>query len=152
GPGSRPCLAMKAWRSWSRAFRTSGEMVMDLDTAPPSSSTHSKPLSQQHPIASGLADFTVRDEFYYRLKFAKPEGSIKPVLRVRIDDSDETVAWSWERPDVRLLRAALPRELAIDRVPQVGRPGHPVDAAPAGAYQGPGRACHRQGVASAVSS
>ncbi|MCI0457968.1 MAG: ThuA domain-containing protein [Gemmataceae bacterium] len=52
-----------------------------------------------HPIASGLADFIVRDEFYYRLKFARPEGSTKPVLRVRIDDSDETVAWSWERPD-----------------------------------------------------
>jgi type 1 glutamine amidotransferase len=52
----------------------------------------------EHPIAAGLKGFVVRDEFYYRLKFAKPQGSVRPVLRVPIDGSAETVAWSWERP------------------------------------------------------
>jgi type 1 glutamine amidotransferase len=51
------------------------------------------------PIVTGIADFKVKDEFYYRLKFVQPEGSIKPVLRATIDGGKETVAWSWERPD-----------------------------------------------------
>ncbi len=50
-----------------------------------------------HPVTAGVKDFRVRDEFYYRLKFAK-EG-VKPLLRVRLDGEDETVAWAWERPD-----------------------------------------------------
>jgi hypothetical protein len=61
--------------------------------------TKARVADPKHPIAAGLADFTVRDEFYCRLKFARPKEHIKPVLRVRIEDSDETVAWSWERPD-----------------------------------------------------
>jgi type 1 glutamine amidotransferase len=52
----------------------------------------------KHPIAAGIKDFRVRDEFYYRLKFVKAEG-LHPLLRVRIDDNAETVAWCWERPD-----------------------------------------------------
>jgi hypothetical protein len=52
----------------------------------------------RHPIASGVKDFKVKDEFYYRLKFAKPGDSIKPVLRVPIDGELETVAWAWDRP------------------------------------------------------
>jgi hypothetical protein len=52
----------------------------------------------KHPIAAGIKDFRVRDEFYYRLKFIKAEG-VRPLLRVRIDDNAETVAWCWERPD-----------------------------------------------------
>jgi type 1 glutamine amidotransferase len=52
-----------------------------------------------HPVTSGVKDFRVRDEFYYRLKFVKPEGSVKPLLRVTIDGTPETVAWAWERPD-----------------------------------------------------
>jgi hypothetical protein len=54
--------------------------------------------SPDHPVAAGLADFKVRDEFYYRLKFVKAEGTVRPVLRVPIDGNDETVAWTWERP------------------------------------------------------
>jgi type 1 glutamine amidotransferase len=53
-----------------------------------------------HPIARGISPkFRVKDEFYYQLKQVKPEGSIKSVLRVPIDGNNETVAWSWERPD-----------------------------------------------------
>jgi hypothetical protein len=52
-----------------------------------------------HPITSGVADFRVRDEFYYRLKFLSPPDGIRPILQVRIDGRPETVAWSYERPD-----------------------------------------------------
>ncbi len=42
---------------------------------------------------------TVEDEFYYRLKFARPDGSVTPLLRVRIEEESQPVAWAWERPD-----------------------------------------------------
>lgn len=54
---------------------------------------------REHPITSGIKDFRVRDEFYYRLKFVKSEKEIQPLLRVTIDDQSEMVAWCWERPD-----------------------------------------------------
>lgn len=53
----------------------------------------------KHPLAAGIGNFKVKDEFYYRLKFVQPAGSVKPVLQVPIDGQKETVAWSWERPD-----------------------------------------------------
>ncbi len=53
----------------------------------------------KHPIATGIKDFRVKDEFYYRLKFAQPQDAVKPVLRVTINGEKETVAWAWERPD-----------------------------------------------------
>src|SRR5688572_1325532 len=49
-----------------------------------------------HPIATDVKEFKVRDEYYYRLKFDK---SVRPILRVRIAGTAETVAWAWERPD-----------------------------------------------------
>jgi Trehalose utilisation len=52
-----------------------------------------------HPIVAGIKPFRIRDEFYYRLKFVPPEGTVKPVLRVPIDGKPETVAWAWERAD-----------------------------------------------------
>jgi type 1 glutamine amidotransferase len=55
-----------------------------------------------HAIASGIKPFRLREEFYYRLKFAKPaeeRHQIQPVLRVPIDGEQETVAWAWDRPD-----------------------------------------------------
>jgi type 1 glutamine amidotransferase len=53
----------------------------------------------KHPIMAGIGPFKVKDEFYYRLKFVMPDGSVKPLLQVPIDGQKETVAWSWERPD-----------------------------------------------------
>jgi type 1 glutamine amidotransferase len=53
----------------------------------------------RHPIMTGVASLTLEDEFYYRLKFARPDGSVVPLLRVPIDGEPQTVAWSWERPD-----------------------------------------------------
>jgi type 1 glutamine amidotransferase len=52
-----------------------------------------------HPILHGIADFKVKDEFYYRLKFVKSERGITPLLRATIDGKKETVAWCWDRPD-----------------------------------------------------
>ncbi len=51
-----------------------------------------------HPITHGVADLRVRDEFYFRLKFAK-QGTIQPILQVPIEGNLETVAWAYERPD-----------------------------------------------------
>jgi type 1 glutamine amidotransferase len=53
----------------------------------------------KHPIATGIKDFTVREEFYYHLKFPRGNHAVKPVLKADIDGAKETVAWSWERPD-----------------------------------------------------
>jgi type 1 glutamine amidotransferase len=47
-----------------------------------------------HPITRGLADFKVRDEFYYTLKFAKAKT---PLLNVAIDGETHPVAWALER-------------------------------------------------------
>lgn len=52
-----------------------------------------------NPITSGIRNFRVKDEFYYRLKFVPPTGAVRPVLRVKLDGQLETVAWAWERPD-----------------------------------------------------
>ena len=53
----------------------------------------------KHPIASGIKQFTVREEFYYRLKLPRGEHAVKPLLKAEIGGEKETVAWSWERPD-----------------------------------------------------
>lgn len=55
-----------------------------------------KRADPQHPILSGLKDFKVYDEFYYALDKAP---GITPLFRAKIDGNDETVAWSWDRPD-----------------------------------------------------
>jgi type 1 glutamine amidotransferase len=54
---------------------------------------------RQHPIAAGLDDLRVRDEFYYKLKFVNATPPIEPVMQATIDGQAETVAWSWQRPD-----------------------------------------------------
>lgn len=54
--------------------------------------------NREHPIAAGLDDFRVHDEFYYRLKFVKATPPVAPVLEATIDGQRETVAWSWQRP------------------------------------------------------
>ncbi|MFN4261186.1 MAG: ThuA domain-containing protein [Gemmataceae bacterium] len=54
-------------------------------------------VDPKSPITAGIQDFTAREEFYYRLKFVQPGGSVKPLLQVPIDGQIETVCWSWER-------------------------------------------------------
>ena len=52
----------------------------------------------KHPIVTGIKDFTIRDEFYYKLKLPRSDHGVKPVLTAEIDGAKEMVAWSWERP------------------------------------------------------
>src|SRR5262249_55277542 len=53
----------------------------------------------KHPVATGIKDFTVKDEFYYQFKFPKSGPGVKPILQATIEGNKETVAWAWERPD-----------------------------------------------------
>ncbi len=53
----------------------------------------------KHPIANGLADFHIRDEFYYRLKLVKGDRGVRPIVTAPIEGQQETLAWAWERPD-----------------------------------------------------
>ncbi len=52
----------------------------------------------KHPITSGLDDFRLKDEFYYRLK-RSGRGTVTPLLLVPIDGQAEMVAWAYQRPD-----------------------------------------------------
>jgi hypothetical protein len=52
-----------------------------------------------HPVAAGLENFRVRDEFYYQLKLVGPPQGVRSLLEAAIDGRAETVAWTWERPD-----------------------------------------------------
>jgi len=54
---------------------------------------------RQHPITTGLSDFRINDEFYYRLDFVKPPGSVHPLLTARIDDNDGDGVLGGDRPD-----------------------------------------------------
>lgn len=53
----------------------------------------------EHPIVRGLQPFELHEEFYYKLKFVRPDGTVQPLLQATIDGSAETVCWAWERPD-----------------------------------------------------
>jgi len=55
-------------------------------------------VAGKHPITTGIKDFRIKDEFYYQLKFARPEDSVKPLLQAKIEDKPYTVCWAWERP------------------------------------------------------
>src|SRR5206468_967013 len=55
--------------------------------------TDVKVVDRAHPIVSGLSDFRINDEFYYRLDFIKPPAMVHPLLSARIDDNDEVVCW-----------------------------------------------------------
>ena len=52
-----------------------------------------------HPVTSGIKDFDIRDEFYYRLKRVRSASPPTPLLTVPIDGRREMVAWAWQRPD-----------------------------------------------------
>jgi hypothetical protein len=50
--------------------------------------------SPRHAISRGLKEFTIKDEFYYQLKF--PKSPPTPILSVTIDGKEHTVAWASE--------------------------------------------------------
>ena len=49
-----------------------------------------------HPIARGWADFPMRDEWYYDLRFLP---AARPIARVQVAGKDHPAAWAYERPD-----------------------------------------------------
>lgn len=53
----------------------------------------------KHPIMTGVRPVKLEEEYYYRLKFAKSEGTVTPLLRVPIDGESHAVAWAWSRDD-----------------------------------------------------
>lgn len=55
-------------------------------------------VDREHPIVRGVEDLSIRDEFYYKLKFAS-QGKITPILDVPLEGNREVVAWAFERPD-----------------------------------------------------
>ncbi len=55
--------------------------------------------AEPHPISQGIAPFDIKDEFYFRLKFAEAPHGPQPVVRALIDQQPETVAWAWDRAD-----------------------------------------------------
>ena len=57
------------------------------------------PSSEPHPVLNGIAPVEVHDEFYYALKQPPQVERLVPLIRVSLEDSDQTVAWAWERPD-----------------------------------------------------
>ena len=65
---------------------------------PPGSVAFDAPLlvqvDPQHPVCRGWSPFKLKDEYYLDLVF-HPQAH--PILQVRIDDRDHTVAWSLER-------------------------------------------------------
>ncbi len=56
-------------------------------------------VNGKHPICTGIGNFTVRDEFYYKLKFVNGGKNITPILKTNIEGNAETVAWAWQRED-----------------------------------------------------
>lgn len=51
-----------------------------------------------HPITMGLQPLTIRDEWYYNLKFTS-EGGFDALWITTIEDESRPVAWAWERPN-----------------------------------------------------
>lgn len=60
--------------------------------------TQVRVAAPDHPATKGLADFTIKEEFYYQLKLL-PEAKLTPLLTADIDGEKPMVAWAWERPD-----------------------------------------------------
>ncbi len=56
-------------------------------------------VSPNDPITRSLSSFEIHDEFYYRLKFVETKQGLRSILKAKIDEREETVAWAWDRPD-----------------------------------------------------
>jgi type 1 glutamine amidotransferase len=48
----------------------------------------------EHPVARGVSDFTLFDEFYFKLRFAE---QARPLGTVEFEGSQQTIAWTFTR-------------------------------------------------------
>ncbi|MDX1944622.1 MAG: ThuA domain-containing protein [Pirellulaceae bacterium] len=55
-------------------------------------------IAAEHPVVAGLADFRLKEEFYYALKRAPEAEDLVPLVTVRVDDAEQMVGWAWQRP------------------------------------------------------
>jgi hypothetical protein len=55
---------------------------------------------QNHPVTTGVAGLTLREEFYFALK-REPSASesLVPLVTIPVDGQDDMVSWAWQRPD-----------------------------------------------------
>jgi hypothetical protein len=53
-------------------------------------------LDPKHPVCRGCSEHELKDEWYLNLKFLP---AAKPLLKVRVKEKDQVVAWVYERPD-----------------------------------------------------
>ncbi|MEX0867027.1 MAG: ThuA domain-containing protein [Pirellulales bacterium] len=60
--------------------------------------TEVKVVAPDHPITAGLANFRLRDEFYYRLKQTE-RGKLTPLLEADVQGTPELCCWALERGD-----------------------------------------------------
>jgi len=58
-----------------------------------------QPAETKHPILTGMTSVKLQEEFYYALKFPKPQAAITPLIQVPIDGESQTVSWAFNRPD-----------------------------------------------------
>jgi type 1 glutamine amidotransferase len=65
-----------------------GHAALNVTTAP------LEQLVPEHPICRGWKPYPLHDEFYLNLKF---HPRARPILKVRLDGKDQTVAWAFER-------------------------------------------------------
>ncbi|MGD9648275.1 MAG: ThuA domain-containing protein [Pirellulales bacterium] len=59
--------------------------------------TDLRPAEPAHPIARGLSEFRIRDEFYFSLKRGPAPGVLQPVLTATIEGRQEMICWAWQR-------------------------------------------------------
>jgi hypothetical protein len=55
--------------------------------------------AKDHPVTSGIADFKIKEEFYYQLKQRPEAKDFVPLLTAEIDGGEQMVSWAWTRTD-----------------------------------------------------
>ncbi len=57
------------------------------------------PAAPEHPICRGLAPFSLREEYYYNIRFRPDDPRLIPILSTRIpgEANDQVVAWAVQR-------------------------------------------------------
>lgn len=61
--------------------------------------TELRPSATTHPITRGVSALTVREEFYYALKWPAGDRKSTPLMEVSIDGETYPVAWAYDRAD-----------------------------------------------------